>query len=108
MKAKVLIIGFLIASLICAFATYTHAQERRDTTKELIADETWLKFYKTDAKITTTLESVFQDISLKYGTQFKKVMITYKHANGQSYKEYVITISTETGNNIKNWSKTNL
>lgn len=108
MKAKVLIIALLIASLFLAFAATTKAQERRDSTKVLIADETWLKFYNADAKITTTLESVFQDISLKFGDQFKKIIITYKHANGQAYKEYVITVSNEAATNIKNWAKNNL
>lgn len=75
---------------------------------QLIADETQLTYLKTGAKITTTLESVFQDISLKFGTEFKKVTITYKHANGQSYKEYVILISEQTANNIAQWAKKNL
>lgn len=121
MKAKVLIISLLVLSLLAAFklkaqisvhpgngegwvATTTHP----DTTKILIADETILKINKTEAKITTTLESVFQDISLKFGTRFKKIMITYKQVNGYHYKEYVITIPIEVANNIKKWSKNNL
>lgn len=107
MKTKIFIIALLIASLLGAFALKASAQDTSEH-KELIADETYLKFYKADAKITTTLESVFMDISLKFGNQFKKIMITYKQANGHPYKEYVITISTETATNIKEWAKTNL
>lgn len=108
MKTKVLIISFLIVALCGAFALKAHSQGIDSSKKELIADETYLKFYKADAKITTTLESVFQDISLKWGIEFKKITITYKHANGVTYKEYVITISQEAGNNIRQWAKTNL
>lgn len=122
MKSKVLIISLLILSLLAAFKSIAQTKVypcgngegcasyviSADSGKILIADETFLKFYKTDAKITTTLESVFMDISVKFGLQFKKIMITYKRANGQAYKEYAITISPETANNIKEWAKTNL
>ena len=122
MKAKILIISFLIISLLAAFKSIAQTKvypcgngegcasyvTTADSGKILIADETYLKFNKAEAKITTTLESVFMDISVKFGAQFKKVMITYKHANAQAYKEYIITISIETANNIKEWAKTNL
>lgn len=67
MKIKLLIVSFWILALICAFSFKGHSQ---DTTKHLIADETQLTYLKTGAKITTTLGFVFQDISLKFGTEF--------------------------------------
>ena len=108
MKKNILIVLFLTISLIAAFSFISHAQTAPTNKKELIADETWLTYNKTGAKIVTTLESVFQDISLKWGTEFKKITITYKTANGQQYKEYVILISEQTANNIKQWAKKNL
>lgn len=125
MKKNILIIVFLAVCLFVAFAT-TKAQS--DTTtykhlcgnnnivpknynpraKALIADESWLTYTKTGAKIVTTLESVFQDISLKWGAEFTKITITYKHANGQQFKEYVILVSEATANNIQQWAKKNL
>jgi len=122
MKAKILIVSLLIISLLAAFKSIAQTKvypcgngegcvsyvAPLDSGKILIADETYLKFNKAEAKITTTLESVFMDISVKFGAQFKKLMITYKHANGQAYKEYVITIPTETANNIKEWAKNKL
>lgn len=117
MKKNILIVLFLTISLIAAFSFISNAQVKHVSMdsaatplkfKELIADETWLTYNKTGAKIVTTLESVFQDISLKWGTEFKKITITYKVANGQQYKEYVILISEQTANNIKQWAKKNL
>lgn len=104
MKTRILIIALLILSLLAAFTSIAQTTPAR----ELIGDETYLKFYKSDAKITTTLESVFKDISLKFGLQFKKIMIIYKQANGQLYKEYVITVPVEIATNIKEWAKINL
>lgn len=108
MKAKLLIIGFLIASLICAFAFTSHAQCATDTSKTLIADETWLTYSKTGAKITTFSESAFKDISAKFGEQFKRMSIVYKSDRHGPYKEYCIYFSKELAANIINWSKTNL
>lgn len=108
MKKNILIVLFLTISLIAAFSFISHAQSAPINKKELIADETWLTYNKTGAKIVTTLESVFQDISLKWGTEFKKITITYKVANGQQYKEYVILISEQTANNITQWAKKRL
>lgn len=121
MKKNILIVSFWIIALIGCFALKSKAQS--DTTKyriecgslgmttlkkQLIADETWLTHVKTGAKITTTLESVFQDISLKYGHEFQKITITHKSANGTRYKEYVILMPESTGNNITQWAKKNL
>lgn len=117
MKTKVLIISFLIVALCGAFALKATSQDsivvnyignKVDSFKELIADETWLSHLKTGAKITTTSEAIFQQISLTWGTEFQKIIITYKHANKIAYKEYVIITSTETGNNIRQWAKKNL
>lgn len=119
---KFFIISFWIICLLGAFALKACAQKDTSThyrtfdgygniatvKKTLIADETWLTFTKTGAKIVTTLESVFQDISLKWGTEFKKVAITYKQANGHQYKEYVILVPESTGNNINQWAKKHL
>lgn len=109
MKKNILIVlFFLTIALIAAFSFVSKAQTEPTNKKELIADETWLTHLKTGAKIVTTSESVFQEISLKWGTEFKKITITYKAANGQRYKEYVILISEETANNIRQWSIKNL
>src|SRR5690349_15975858 len=108
MKTKVLIISFLIASLCLAFSHISCAQDRTDSNKVLIADETWLTTLKTGAKITTYSESAFQAISLKWGTDFKAIHIYYKKDRNGPYKEYVILCSESTGNNIAQWSKKNL
>lgn len=107
---------FILLSAIC-FAGYSQEIKAVPFTGEMgplkinkvvIADETYLTYTKTGAKITTTLESVFQEISLKFGTEFQKITITYKSANGQRYKEYVILVSEATANNISQWAKKNL
>lgn len=108
MKAKLLIIGFLIACLICAFAATSHAQCTTDTSKTLIADETWITYSKTGARIITYVESVFTDISLKFGDKFKRISILYKSDRHGPYKEYSIYLPQEVANNIKEWAKTNL
>lgn len=108
MKAKVLIIGLLIASLLLAFTFKGHSQCATDTSKTLIADETWLTYSKTGAKITTYSESAFKDISLKFGEQFRRISIIYKSDRHGPYKEYCIYFSKDLATNIINWSKTNL
>ena len=108
MKAKLLIIGFLIVCLICALAFTSHAQCATDTTKTLIADETWVTYSKTGARITTYEESIFKDISLKFGEQFKSIAIKYKTDRNGPYKEYNIYLSKEVATTITNWAKTNL
>lgn len=82
----------------------THA----DTAKQLIADETWLTYTKTGAKITSYSESAFKDISLKFGEQFKSITIRYKSDRHGPCKEYVIYLAQDVANNIKTWAKTNL
>lgn len=108
MKTKVLIVAFLIVSLICAFAFTSHAQCTTDTSKTLIADESWLTYSKTGARIMTFSESVFKDISLKFGEEFKRISILYKKDRNGAYKEYNIYLSKEVATNITNWAKTNL
>lgn len=119
MKAKLFIIGFLIAALILALSftgrsqTYVYGSNEGnvcvvDSGKTLIADETWLTYSKTGAKITTYTESVFTDISLKFGDQFKRISINYKSDRHRPYKEYNIYLTQEVANKIKEWSKTNL
>lgn len=107
MKAKVLIIALLVVSLILPFAFSSHAQ-CADTSKTLIADETWLTYSKTGAKITTYAESAFKDISLNFGEQFKRISILYKSDRHGPYKEYNIYLSKELAINITNWAKINL
>lgn len=102
MKTKVLIIIFLIVSLLAAFTT-----NAQDST--LIADETNLTYQKTGAKITTYSETIFQKISLKWGDEFKRIIITYRTDKKYGkYKEYAIYTSHELANNIKQWAKKNL
>lgn len=113
MKTKVLIISFLIVALLAAFTLKSNAQgtivyAKWSQDSILIADETNLTYTKTGAKIVTYSESVFKDISLKFGDQFKAIHIYYKKDRHGPYKEYQITISTELANNIKEWAKTNL
>lgn len=105
MKIKALIIGLLILSLLGAFALKAHAQ---DSTKTLIADETWLTYTKTGAKITSYSEFAFKDISLKFGEQFKRISIVYKSDRHGPYKEYSIYLSQGIANKIQEWAKTNL
>lgn len=108
MKTKVLIISFLIVSLCLAFSHISYSQDRTDSSKVLIADESWLTYTKTGAKIITYSESAFQAISLKWGLEFKAIHIYYKKDRNGPYKEYQILISQETGNNIKLWAVKNL
>lgn len=76
--------------------------------KELLADETWLTYLKTGAKIVTSSEDIFQKISLKWGDEFKSINITYKKDRHGRYKQYSIYCSEQTGNNIRQWAKKNL
>lgn len=108
MKTKVLIISFLIVSLCLAFSHISFAQDRTDSSKVLIADESWLTYTKTGAKIITYSESVFQAISLTWGKEFKAIHIYYKHDRNGQYKEYNIITSQQTGDNIRQWAKNNL
>lgn len=123
MKAKVLIMSFLAICLICAFAFKCHSQTYVYGTNEanvskvapidssskiLIADETWLTYSKTGARITSYSEKAFTDISLKFGDRFKRISIVYKSDRHGPYKEYSIYLTQEVANNIKEWAKTNL
>lgn len=127
MKTKVLITAFLVVSLLGAFTLKANSQNTiynsdgqftkvvtysadgtvKDSTI-LIADETTLTYSKTGAKIVTYSESAFQAISLKWGQEFKAINIKYKTDRHGKYKEYVIYMSQEVANNIKQWAKKNL
>lgn len=106
MKSKVLIIAFLALCLLAAFCS--QAQCSTDSTKQLIADETWITQLKTGAKIVSYSEKAFTDISLKFGDQFKRISIVYKSDRHGPYKEYNIYLSKELATEITNWAKTNL
>jgi hypothetical protein len=106
MKTRILIIFLLALSLLAAFCS--QAQTKTDSTKQLIADETWATQLKTGAKIITYSEGVFKAISLKFGEQFRSIHIYYKNDRNGPYKEYCIYLTQELANNIKDWAKTNL
>lgn len=125
MKAKILISAFWIICLLLAFAFKGHSQSPMQTIKELnkigidtdttvikietlIADETWLTYTKTGAKVISYSESAFQAISLKFGETFKSINIKYKTDRHGPYKEYVIYMDQQVANNIKQWAKKNL
>ncbi len=131
MKTKVLIIAFLILSLLGAFIkansqidaskeyvitsngdTFAIKQLRyinKDSlSKSQIADETWLTYTKTGARIISYSDQAFKDISLKFGEQFKSITIKYKTDRNGPYKEYVIYLSQDVANTIKEWAKINL
>jgi hypothetical protein len=84
MKTKVLIIAFLILSLVFAFAFKSRAQS--DSSKTLIADETWITYTKTGARIISYSEQAFKDISIRFGEQFKSITIKYKTDRNGPYK----------------------
>ena len=123
MKAKLFIIGFLICVFYftghpqsCIYnkdgqftkvTTYAANGATKDSTV-LIADETWITYSKTGARIMTYSESVFKDVSLAFGEQFKRISILYKRDRNGPYKEYNIYLSKETASNIQQWAKTNL
>jgi hypothetical protein len=68
MKTRTLFIFLTILSLLAVISS--QAQTTPDSTKQLIADETWMTYTKTGAKITSYSEMAFKDISLKFGDQF--------------------------------------
>jgi len=98
---KITLLTFLI--LLSMGSVSVKAQD-----STLIADETWITQLKTGAKLVTYSESVFKDVSLKWGEQFKSIHIYYKNDRHGGYKEYVIYFSIDVANNIRNWAKTNL
>lgn len=119
MKTKLLIISFLILSLLGAFSmkarsqinaskSYVKTQNADSAIYRLIADETWLTYTKTGAKITSYSERAFKDISIKFGELFKSITIRYKSDRHGPYKEYVIYLTQDLANNIETWAKTNL
>lgn len=122
MKSKVIIILFLAFALSVAFYITTHGQtykstkeftkcgtvhQRTDTTF-LIADETFLNYTKTEAKITCTNESVFNEIFKSHGTLFKRFSCTWKSDRHGRYKYYVIYLNKDDADILLQWIKTNL
>jgi L-fucose isomerase-like protein len=116
MKTKAIIIVGLLLALTLAFCSITHAQGRdkcpsivnSDSTRVLIADETWLFRLKTGTKIECFNESVFNDLIKSHGTLFKRFTCTWKTDRYGRYKEYVIYLSEGDAQLIVNWAKTNL
>jgi hypothetical protein len=112
MKKNLAIVAFLVICLICAFAFTSHAQERDkcpsvvDTI--LLADETFMSYTKTEARITCDNESVFNDIFKTHGTLFKRFTCTWKTDRHGRYKHYVAYLTKEDAELIKSWAKTNL
>lgn len=77
-------------------------------TPKLIADETCMTYTKTGAKVVTFSESVFKELSLRFGDQFTSIMIRRKKDRHGEYKEYTMLMSSKTGVDVTNWSKQNL
>jgi len=111
---KFLIILFLVAALIFAFAIKPKAQERDkcpsivNSDTILLADETTLTYTKTEAKITCDNESVFNDIFKTHGTLFKRFTCTWKTDRHGRYKHYTVFLSKGDAEIIRGWAKTNL
>ncbi len=106
MKTRTLFIFLTILSLLAVISS--QAQTAPDSTKQLIADETWVTQLKTGAKIVTYSEAVFKDVSLRFGENFKSIHIYYKNDRNGPYKEYCIYLTTDLATTIKAWAKTNL
>lgn len=119
MKKNLLIILLLTISLVTAFMATaqdtnhvrscgTVATVIKKDTPQLIADETWLTYLKTGAKVVTYSELVFKDLSLRFGDTFSKISIQRKKGKAGEYKEYTMLMSTHTGLEVANYSKQNL
>jgi len=120
MKKNLLIILLLAISLLSAF--WATAQDStnnqggcgtiatiiQDNVPKLIADETWRTYTKTGAKIVTYSESVFKELSLRFGDRFNKITIHRKKDRHGEYKEYTLLTSAQIGAEITNWAKHNL
>jgi len=101
MKKNIAIVAFLV----CAFSFTSHAQVQ-DTV--LLADETFLNYTKTEAKITCDNESVFNDIFKTHGLLFKRFTCTWKTDRHGRYKHYVVYLTKEDAELIKSWASKNL
>jgi hypothetical protein len=103
MKQLLIIFSLVLTSLI----GYSQ-QVNADSTRELIADETWIMRLKTGAKIQCYNESVFYDLLKSHGTLFKRFTCTWKTDRHGKYKEYVAYLSYDDAQLISKWAKTNL
>lgn len=118
---KILIVAFLISAQIGAFYLKSHSQlpsvkftcpstiggfHDRDTI--LLADETTLKYGKTEAKIECDNEKVFNEIFKTHGTLFKRFSCTWKKDRHGRYKHYVAYLSNGDAQIILSWAKSNL
>ena len=115
MKTKLLIISFLIVALLGAFTLKASAQERdkcpsvvNSPAPELLADETTLKYTKTEAKIECDNEKVFNELFKSHGTLFKRFTCTWKSDRYGRYKHYVVYLAKGDAELIQLWAKTNL
>lgn len=112
---KFLIVLLLIAAQIAAFCSISKGQDRGNfppLTKPvdtiLLADETTLKYTKTEAQIKCSNESVFNELFKSHGTLFKRFTCTWKTDRHGRYKYYVIYLSQGDAEIIKSWAKINL
>jgi hypothetical protein len=122
MKSKAIIISFLIIALIGAFKLKSHAQypNKMNYVKTvkgsnikagspvLIADETTLTYFKTEAIIVCDNETIFRKIHETHNLLFKRFTCNWKHTGKIPYKHYVIYLSKGDAELIVKWAKTNL
>lgn len=119
MKHKFLIIAFLTFSLMAAFALKSHAQRGVQNLKyppeseevksyEVIADDTYMTYTKTGAKIQCSNEKAHFKLYEKWQHTFIHYGWRWKKDRHGDYKFYVIVISKKDGELIKQWAKSNL
>lgn len=75
---------------------------------ELIADETWLNYSKTEAVIHCYNNSVAKDIITAHRQIINRYNWRWMNDGIKRYKEYIIYFPKEDSNYIVNWAKTNL
>ena len=125
MKKNILIIVLLLVSLLMAFCLTSKAQydpydskgfECKNSNvvykdkpkRSLIADETYLTYTKTGARIVTYSYSIFKDLSKNFGCSFERLLTHKMKDGGRLYKKYTILVSTDVGDTINEWAKQNL
>lgn len=107
MKSKFLIISFLVFSLMGAFAIKANAQDKTPAQKELIADETALTETKTGAKVECDNDELANKLMYAFKEDIKKFGWSWRKDKYGHYKHYVIYVSKETGNKIREWATKN-
>lgn len=75
---------------------------------ELIADETWLNYNKTEAVIHCYNKSIAKDIITVHKQLIKHYSWRWIKDDIRKYKEYVIYFNKSDSAIIKNWAKINL